>query len=191
MSILTNGTPVPFKMRDKDSKLSQLRIPDFARLHAMENERAARWKERNNKPPTVPKGFRLTNVAAAGHVSNVQHAPAQRPFTKEYKAYDDKKVDDDRNLQASAVTNCSVANRQSMCTDFSSGSKFVNSLNKVKEARAGAASCEIDQIDENLNRQGTQIPVVRCTDHSSNDERAVSQRAGEFSRNFLRSEPVE
>uniref|UniRef100_A0A7S0QW82 Protein kinase domain-containing protein n=1 Tax=Cryptomonas curvata TaxID=233186 RepID=A0A7S0QW82_9CRYP len=182
MSIITNGTTVPFKMRDKDSKLSQLRIPDFARLHAMENERAARWKERNNKPPTVPKGFRLTNVAAAGHVNNVQHAPAQRPFAREYRAYDDKKVDDDPNSQAAVVTNCSVTNRQSMCPAFSSGSKFVN---KVKEARAGAASCECEQIDENLNRQGTQIPVVYCTDHSANDERSVSQRAGPPSSSVL------
>jgi hypothetical protein len=179
MSIITNGTTVPFKTRDKDSKLSQLRIPDFARLHAMENERAARWKERNNKPPTVPKGFRLTNVAA-GHVGNLQHAP-QRPFTNEYRANDDKKVDDCANSQTAVVTNCSVTNRQSMCPAFSSGSKFVN---KVKEARAGAASCECEQIDENMNRKGTQIPV-HCTDHSAHDDRTVTQRAGEFSQKFV------
>jgi hypothetical protein len=169
-------------MRDKDSKLgSQPRIPDFARLHAMENERAARWKERNNKPPTVPKGFRLTNVAS-GQVGNVHPAPSQRPFTKEYKANDDKKVDDDPNLPTPVVTICSVTNRQSMCPAFSSGSKFVN---KVKEARAGAASCECEQIDENLNRKGTQIPAVHCTDNSTNDAQAVSQRAGEFLQKFV------
>ncbi len=184
MSIITNGTAVPFKMRDKDNKLSspQLRIPDFARLHAMENERAARWKERNNKPPTVPKGFRLTTVAT-GHVGNVQHAPSQRPFTKEYRAHDNRKVDEDPTSQAAVVTNCSITNRQTIGPPFSSGSKFVN---KVKEARAGAASCECEQVDEHLNRQGNQVPAVHCADNSANDDRTVSQRAGEFSQNLVR-----
>ncbi len=181
MSMITNSAAVPFKMRDKDSKLSsQLRIPDFARLHAAENERAARWKERNNKPPTVPKGFRLTNVAV-GH-SNMQNVPSQRPLTKECKANDEVKVVEDPVIQAAEVSRCIANNRQTMCPTFSSGSKFVN---KVKEARAGAATCESElQLDENSNRQAPQIPTVHGTDHSAVDDRTVSQKAGEFSQSF-------
>jgi hypothetical protein len=174
--MMTSSMATPLKMRDKDSKLSSLRIPDFARLHAMENERAARWKERNNKPPTVPKGFRLTNVAA-GHVPNIQNAsnaPSQRPFIKDYKANDDKEGYADPNSKAVDVTPCIASNRQSMCPAFSSGSKFVN---KVKEARAGAASCEGElQIDENSNRQAT---AVHYAGQPADDNQTVSQRTGE------------
>ena len=35
------------------------RVPDFARLHALEEARVARWKRQNTKTVTVPLAFRL------------------------------------------------------------------------------------------------------------------------------------
>ena len=56
-----------------DSQYFQARrIPDFARLHALEDARVARWKRQNKKTVTVPLGFRLktdpckVNAAGAG-----------------------------------------------------------------------------------------------------------------------------
>ena len=40
------------------------RVPDFARLHALEEARVARWKRQNKKTVTVPLAFRLAPDAS-------------------------------------------------------------------------------------------------------------------------------
>jgi hypothetical protein len=137
--------------REKDSKMASLRIPDFARLHAMENERAARWKERNNKPPTVPKGFRLTNFAN-GQTSNIP-PQSYRPTIKDCKD-DAITVHETSKPQAPVVQNVppadlqqsnkpEVINAQIASSPMNTGSKFVN---KVKEARVAVSKVNDTEI---------------------------------------------
>ncbi|KAJ1484154.1 hypothetical protein T484DRAFT_1894872, partial [Baffinella frigidus] len=49
-----------------DSRLNSRRVPDFTRLHALEDARVARWKRQHKKVVTVPLGFRLTPVPSDG-----------------------------------------------------------------------------------------------------------------------------
>mmetsp|Transcript_8939 Transcript_8939/g.20440 ORF Transcript_8939/g.20440 Transcript_8939/m.20440 type:complete len:652 (-) Transcript_8939:590-2545(-) len=44
---------------DQRSKFAARRVPDFARLHALEDARVARWKRQHSKKVTVPLNFRL------------------------------------------------------------------------------------------------------------------------------------
>jgi len=52
-----------------DSRLNTRRVPDFTRLHALEDARVARWKRQHKKVVTVPLGFRLTPVPSGGATS--------------------------------------------------------------------------------------------------------------------------
>lgn len=44
----------------KDKNFAARRVPDFARLHAMEDARVARWKRQHSRKLTVPLAFKLT-----------------------------------------------------------------------------------------------------------------------------------
>ena len=177
--------------REKESKMSSLRIPDFARLHAMENERAARWKERNNKPPTVPKGFRLTNFQN-GQAPGFPEQP-QRPSIKDGKDETTNAYENGRsNPPVSPFINAAdskQANRQEALngqigiSTLSTGSKFVN---KVKEARvAGSKVNDFEPIQTDLrpedavtvqNLRSAAAPEKGCT--SADENRDASDGAG-------------
>jgi len=49
---------------DPRSKFAARRVPDFARLHAMEDARVARWKRQHAKKVTIPLNFRLAPTSA-------------------------------------------------------------------------------------------------------------------------------
>lgn len=44
-------------------KFTAKRIPDFARLHALEDARVARWKRTHKREITVPLGVRIPCLA--------------------------------------------------------------------------------------------------------------------------------
>ena len=154
--------------------MSSLRIPDFARLHAMENERAARWKERNNKPPTVPKGFRLTNFQniQACTVPSQQQRPSIKAFKDEDIAVEDTAK---TGKGTNAPSNTDILKQATQQEEFNgqiaastpiSGSKFVN---KVKEARV--AACERDALPSEMRRDHV------ASGQSPSQPAAVSERA--------------
>ena len=64
------------------------RVPDFARLHAVEEARVARWKRQNKKTVTVPLAFRLAldpnkvnNAATSGQPAATGGTSSQAPYS--------------------------------------------------------------------------------------------------------------
>mmetsp|Transcript_48544 Transcript_48544/g.152251 ORF Transcript_48544/g.152251 Transcript_48544/m.152251 type:complete len:868 (-) Transcript_48544:170-2773(-) len=53
------GEANPVNTNVRDAPFSARRIPDFAKLHAREEARIARWKRTHKKEVTIPNGFRL------------------------------------------------------------------------------------------------------------------------------------
>ena len=45
------------------AKFNAKRVPDFAKLHALEDARVARWKRQNKRDVTVPLGVRFLPAA--------------------------------------------------------------------------------------------------------------------------------
>jgi hypothetical protein len=53
--------PLPVQL-NKEMKFAARRVPDFAKLHALEDARLARWKKEHKKDVTVPLNFRLASA---------------------------------------------------------------------------------------------------------------------------------
>ena len=190
----------PRQMRDKKvanpnvaERLAQLRIPDFARLHALENAKAARWKERNNRPPTVPKGFRLNNIpqplqSSAGGIpsSDVtgKYKPVPQmsvpqtstaPATTSYKPV--PQTESSKPSQYSMNPRPTSAKIHSTFATYATygsvtkhESKFVQELARVKRAACeGAAETVLAGPDQSLSRS----PLVQHTNTSSTAQRST------------------
>lgn len=55
------AVPLPVQL-NKEMKFAARRVPDFAKLHALEDARLARWKKEHKKEVTVPLNFRLASA---------------------------------------------------------------------------------------------------------------------------------
>ena len=53
---MTSVTTKPDSNNGSVSKFTAKRVPDFAKLHALEDARVARWKRTHKKQLTVPLG---------------------------------------------------------------------------------------------------------------------------------------
>jgi hypothetical protein len=69
--------PLPVQL-NKEMKFAARRVPDFAKLHALEDARLARWKKEHKKDVTVPLNFRL---ASAPISSQAMPSNANKPTT--------------------------------------------------------------------------------------------------------------
>ena len=62
--------PLPVQL-NKEMKFAARRVPDFAKLHALEDARLARWKKEHKKDVTVPLNFRLASAPISSQVAPV------------------------------------------------------------------------------------------------------------------------
>jgi hypothetical protein len=70
MTAITAPAPVQL---NKDMKFAARRVPDFAKLHALEDARLARWKREHKKEVTVPLNFRLASAPLPANALPTSH----------------------------------------------------------------------------------------------------------------------
>ena len=70
----TTAVPLPVQL-NKEMKFAARRVPDFAKLHALEDARLARWKKEHKKEVTVPLNFRLAAPVSAHAPQTYQTKP--------------------------------------------------------------------------------------------------------------------
>eukprot|EP00292_Cryptomonas_paramecium_P020722 CAMPEP_0113721156 /NCGR_PEP_ID=MMETSP0038_2-20120614/36944_1 /TAXON_ID=2898 /ORGANISM="Cryptomonas paramecium" /LENGTH=180 /DNA_ID=CAMNT_0000650069 /DNA_START=32 /DNA_END=572 /DNA_ORIENTATION=- /assembly_acc=CAM_ASM_000170 len=75
MAAAAVAVPIPL---NKDMKFAARRVPDFAKLHALEDARLAKWKREHKKDVTVPLNVRLATPPVSVGVNS---ARTTRPQT--------------------------------------------------------------------------------------------------------------
>jgi hypothetical protein len=145
--------PLPVQL-NKEMKFAARRVPDFAKLHALEDARLARWKKEHKKDVTVPLNFRL---ASAPISSQAAHLNSNKPTTPSHGHGHSHGPASARSAGKSAVQSnggrslagsyaASVASENTGITDSSINNK---GMTKPRESGVPGLSFRSDHCKEN------------------------------------------
>jgi hypothetical protein len=145
--------PLPVQL-NKEMKFAARRVPDFAKLHALEDARLARWKKEHKKDVTVPLNFRLASapISSQAPPSNISkpttpshvHGHSQGPSSARGTSKSSAGQSNGRSLAGSFAASVASEN-----TGFTDTSITCKGMAKPKESGVPGLQFRSDHYKEN------------------------------------------